>query len=405
MSIGLCMIVKNEESNLLQCLESVKPLVDEIVVLDTGSTDRTIQIARELGSNVYEFTWCHDFAVARNVALSYATQDWVLVLDADERLAPEIIPTVNQLTALENCLVVNLVRQEIGATQSPYSLVSRLFRRHPNLQFSRPYHALIDDSVIQLLAEEPGWKVTALPEVAIFHYGYQTQAIAQRNKLQTAKQAMEAYYRQYPHDPYVASKLGALYVEIGEIVTGIHLLERGLNQLTPNPSDKTRPQDHSILYELHYHLGIAYRKQHQVALAKTHYQAATNLDILPRLKLGAYNNLGSLYKEAGDLPEAKTLYEQMLSIDPSFAMGYYNLGMTLRAMGQYSEAIAAYETAIQLDPDYAEAYQNLGVVLLQLGQIQASLAPFQTAIALYKVRNPTAAQQLHQGLVEMGLLL
>ncbi|NJK38682.1 MAG: tetratricopeptide repeat protein [Oscillatoriales cyanobacterium RM2_1_1] len=398
------MIVKNEEKNLRSCLQSVHPFVDEMVVLDTGSADQTRQIAQGFGAQVYEFAWCDDFATARNVALNYVTQDWVLVLDADERLVPEIMPQVQRAIQAQNCLVVNLIRAEIGAVQSPYSLVSRLFRRHRDLQFSRPYHALIDDSVMRILVAEPHWQVTALSAVAILHYGYQTRKILQGNKLQTAKRAMEKYLNQHPDDPYVASKLGALYVEAGEIICGIQLLKRGLTQLLAlSPGLKT--PNAGVLYELHYHLGIAYRKQQQLDLARQHYQKAVELDILPALKLGAYNNLAGLLKDAGDFSQARALYEQVVQIDPGFAMGYYNLGMTLRAQGNYPAAIAAYETAIQLNPHYPEAHQNLGVILFQLGQIQASQKSFQTAIALYEPHSPAAAEQLRRGLADLGIQL
>ncbi|MBP5974452.1 glycosyltransferase family 2 protein, partial [Brasilonema sp. CT11] len=80
------MIVKNEEATLSKCLGSVKNVVDEMVVLDTGSTDSTPQIAEKFGAKVHHFEWCNDFSAARNEALKYVTGDWILVLDADETL-------------------------------------------------------------------------------------------------------------------------------------------------------------------------------------------------------------------------------------------------------------------------------------------------------------------------------
>lgn len=399
------MIVKNEEQNLATCLKSVKDVVDEMVVLDTGSTDKTVDIAKEWGAQVYDFQWCDDFSKARNEALKYVTGDWVLVLDADERLVSTIVPQIKQAITQENCLAINLIRQELGAIQSPYSLVSRLFRNHPKIQFSRPYHALIDDSVSEILTQESHWKIGSLADVAIFHEGYQTSAIAQRNKQQIAQQAMERYLMQHPHDPYVASKLGALSVEKGEISNGLHLLKKGLKQLSLYSKDQQTAADHGLLYELHYHLGIAYRKKQNLAKAQHHYQTAVNLNILPQLKLGAYNNLGNLLKETGQLQEAQTAYETTLQIDPNFVQGYYNLGMTFRAMGDYRKAIAAYQKAIQLNPNYAEAYQNLGVALLSVGQVLTALEALKTAIALHENTLPAEAQRLRQSLQQMGFNL
>lgn len=393
MNISLCTIAKNEEIALPKCLSSVKDVVDEIVVLDTGSTDRTVEIAKEFGAKIYHFGWCNDFSAARNQALKYVTGDWVLVLDADETLTPEIVPDLQQAIKCDRYLVINLLRQEVGAAQSPYSLVSRLFRRHPDIRFSRPYHALIDDSVSQILSQELDWQIGYLPAVAILHSGYQQSAIASKDKFAQAAKTMEGFLADRPTDPYVCSKLGALYVQSGKIEPGIELLERGLIANSVNAQ---------ILYELHYHLGIAYSRLEKLAQAKASYQAAIELDIYPMLKLGAYNNLGNLHRATGDLIKAKTAYEMTLQIAPNFAAGYYNLGITLKAMGRFSEAIAAYIQAIELNPNYAEAYQNLGVVLLKIGNVTEGLAAFRQAIALYQNHNLAQANRLRQSLQDIG---
>ena len=80
------MIVKDEEQFLGQCLESVKPIANQIVVVDTGSSDQTEAIAKSHGAEVHHFEWCDDFAAARNFALEHARGDWILILDADEIL-------------------------------------------------------------------------------------------------------------------------------------------------------------------------------------------------------------------------------------------------------------------------------------------------------------------------------
>lgn len=394
MDLSLCAIVKNEEANLAQMLNSVKGVVEEMVVLDTGSSDRTREIAREFGARVYSFEWCDDFAAARNECLKYAQGDWILVLDADEMLVPTIAPQILQAIKSEDVLLINLIRQETGASQSPYSLVSRLFRNRPGIRFSRPYHAMVDDSVAEIVKREPNWQIASIPEIAIWHSGYQTNSIAAKNKFQKAQAAMERYISYYPNDAYACSKLGALYVETGQIQRGINLLTRGLNAAAI---------DDSILYELNYHLGIAYRQQDAVK-AKQHYQAAIDTNVFPALKLGAYNNLGNLLKDGGDLKGAEKAYKAALKIDPYFAAGHYNLGLTLKAAGNLTDAIAYYRQAIKIDPEHAEAHQNLGVALLKIGKQPESLAAFKRAIALHQPHRPFEAERLRRGLKEMGLM-
>ncbi len=87
--LSVCMMVKNEEKLLRQCLESIKDVASEIIIVDTGSTDRTMDIAREFGAKIYEHPWQKDFSLHRNQSISYATGDWILQIDADEELAQE----------------------------------------------------------------------------------------------------------------------------------------------------------------------------------------------------------------------------------------------------------------------------------------------------------------------------
>ncbi|HIE56022.1 MAG TPA: glycosyltransferase family 2 protein, partial [Chromatiaceae bacterium] len=86
--ISLCMIVKNEEENLPHSLESVKSLVDEMVIVDTGSSDRTLEIAEAYGAKIYTFKWRNDFSSARNFSIEHASCPWILILDADEQISP-----------------------------------------------------------------------------------------------------------------------------------------------------------------------------------------------------------------------------------------------------------------------------------------------------------------------------
>jgi tetratricopeptide (TPR) repeat protein len=396
MKLSLCAIVKNEANSLPKCLNSVQNVVDEMIVLDTGSSDRTIDIARSFGAYVFSYPWDNDFAKARNEALKYVNGDWVLVLDADEVLVPEIVPSLQQAIQSDRHISINLLRQEVGSTQSPYSMVSRLFRRHEAVYFSRPYHAIVDDSIAQLLRSQPDWQIGYLPDLAMLHYGYRPGEIASKDKLSRAQAAMEQFIATHPEEPYVCSKLGGLYVQIGKIDTAIDLLKRGLQA----------PQLDSILaYELQYHLGNAYMRQGNLGQAIWHYKEAIQQQILPILKLDSYNNLGNLLKELGKLDSAKKAYENALEIDPKFGVAYHNLGLTLKAMGQLESAIEAYHQALKLNPYNPETHQNLGVVFMKLGKVPESLAAFKTAIALHEKSHPQEAQRLKSSLQEMGFYI
>ncbi|MFM8662141.1 MAG: glycosyltransferase family 2 protein, partial [Cyanobium sp.] len=171
MQLSLSMIVRNEAERLERCLASVADFVDEMVIVDTGSNDGTVAIAEGCGAVVHRLDWPGDFAPARNAALDLVHGEWVLVLDADEQLLAEAREPLQQLMAQPDLLVVNLLRLERGARQSPYSRVSRLFRRHPAIRWSRPYHAMIDDSVLALLQREPHWRIADCAIPALGHDG------------------------------------------------------------------------------------------------------------------------------------------------------------------------------------------------------------------------------------------
>ncbi|MGF1515730.1 MAG: tetratricopeptide repeat protein [Elainellaceae cyanobacterium] len=392
-TLSLCMIVKDEAERLAACLKSAQPIVDEIIIVDTGSTDATPEIAQQFGASVHHTPWNNDFAAPRNLALQQATQDWVLVLDADEYLTPAAIAQIPKAITPEDRLVINLVRQEIGATQSPYSLVSRLFRRHSDLCFSRPYHAMIDDSVSDLMAREPHWQIAQLPNTAIAHDGYRADAIARLNKLERAQQAMEAFRADHPSDAYVCAKLGGLYIQKGQFEQAAELLNQGLS-LEPGPAEA---------YELYYHMGITHRQRQRVPEAIAAYEKAIAQPVDPLVKIGAWLNLGSLKQAQGDLEGAIAQYQALLQADPSFVKGYYNLGLTLKQMGRLPQALAAYQRAVALEPEFADAHQNLGVALLNLGLIDESLKAFRQAIAIHERQgNPSEANRLRDTLKSMG---
>lgn len=395
MSISLCMIVKDEAATLSDCLESVRDLVDAMVVVDTGSSDRTLEIAKSAGANIFSFDWCDDFSAARNYALQQVQSEWVLVLDADEVLVPEMLPVLKAATQDENCLVVNLIRQELGVHQVPYSSVSRLFRRHPQIRYSLPYHESIDDSVIAILNQEPRWKVLELAGVALRHSGYEAATIAQRQKTERARSIMEGYLSAHPNDPYICNKLGALYLATGDTARGRELLQGGLQTSSLEPA---------ICYELNYHLACTYSQSGDFEQADKHFQTAIEQPISRYLKLGAYTNWGTMRVEQGNPAAAIVLFQTAIEIAPGFVIGYFNLGTALKTVGNLEGAIACYQQAIAIEPTYAEAHQGLGVTLMKGGRILESLDSFRKAISLYHQQGSPEAERLQQVLKEMHLL-
>ncbi len=405
-TISLCMIVKDEAKNLPRCLESVKDLVDEMVVIDTGSGDATPTIAEQAGAKVNFLIWGDNFAHARNVSLDQATKDWILVLDADETLTKQgkqLIESIKKDKPLgkinpADLLLVTMMRREIGANQSPYTQVSRLFRNHNKVEFIRPYHEGIDESVEALMAAEPQWQVAQFGSIGIDHTGYGVDEIAAKSKLGRARRIMEAHLKEHPQDAYMANKLGALYTQSNEWDKALSTLQMALRSGNFDPMTQ---------YELLYHLGITHRHRApltgEMDAAEENYRRAIALPIAGLLKLGAYLNLGSLLKKKGDLEGAIAQYEAAARIDPTQPMIYFNLGVVHRARGYLEPALRAYEYAIALDPNYGVAYQNLGVVLFKLGRLPESKRAFEKAISLMKGADAGEGDRIKKVMKDLGL--
>lgn len=149
--LTLSMIVKNEEKYLRECLLSIKDVVDEIVLIDTGSSDNTIKIAEEFGAKIYSFTWINDFSAARNFALGKSTGDWILYLDADERLDYNSISEIKknmESKALLACYCTITSYDSEGSRDNSIRY-PRFFANSPEIKFTGKVHEQIEPSLVQ----------------------------------------------------------------------------------------------------------------------------------------------------------------------------------------------------------------------------------------------------------------
>ena len=377
--LSLSMIVRDEATRIEACLRSVQDFVDEMVVVDTGSTDETVALAQACGARIEHLEWPGDFAPARNAALEHVKGDWVLVLDADEQLRTEAIPKLKALMAQPDVLVINLLRHELGAAMAPYSNVSRLFRRHPRIQWSKPYHSMIDESVAALMRDEPQWRIANCAEPALLHDGYRPELLSGTDKAERLRQSMERWLEEQPGDPYACAKLGALEVSEGNRDRGIKLLRHGLETL---PSGEEFIAER---YELLLNLGIALAADDRDAALRC-YREALELPLETRLSLGARLNLAALLMQQNQLEEAIQLTTTACQRAPEVALAWYNLGLMERRRGDLLAAIKAYERSIGLDPSHAESHQNLAVAKLMGGDIDGARTGFRQAISVLQAQ-------------------
>lgn len=216
--ISQCMIVKNEEKNIRRALSWGKDIMFEQIVVDTGSTDRTVEIAEEMGAKVYHFEWIQDFSAAKNFALSKVQGDWVAFLDADEYMTeewafklPELLNELHQTNRIVvSCPWINLEDDGrlIGVLRQ-----WRFFRWLPQLCYQNPIH--------EKLMFEGDW--VPIPAVydtkeafPIYHTGYAKSVSDQKNKKDRNRSILEEELKKNPDDSWLMGYLGDCYMDSDE---------------------------------------------------------------------------------------------------------------------------------------------------------------------------------------------
>lgn len=192
--LTLSMIVKNEEKYLRECLESVQGIVDEIVLVDTGSTDGTLNIARDFETKIYNFDWINDFSAARNFALSKSTGNWILYLDADERLECKSKNELLEIVQGENKIGVNCTINNIDEFRNNPKLMKyvRLFKNSDSIRFTGKAHEQIEPSL-----EQNNYEIKN-STIEIKHIGYNVSNDELKLKAQRNLDLMLSEYKTIP---------------------------------------------------------------------------------------------------------------------------------------------------------------------------------------------------------------
>ncbi|HVO73355.1 MAG TPA: glycosyltransferase [Ignavibacteriaceae bacterium] len=204
--ISLSMIVKNEERYLKDCLESVKDIVDEIVIVDTGSTDKTLEIASGYSTKIFHFDWINDFSAARNFALDHCSGDWILYLDADERLSKSSINELKNLVRTKSkqaylCVVRNI--DEVNSRPSVMDYI-RLFPNDKKVRFEGAIHEQIEYSL-----RKENYEILK-SGIEVIHIGYNISKDALEEK---AKRNLSLLMSEYSKSKsgYYAFQIGQTY--------------------------------------------------------------------------------------------------------------------------------------------------------------------------------------------------
>lgn len=305
-TLSLCMIVKNEEQFLRQCLESVKEIVDDIVIVDTGSTDGTLEIAEEYGANIQHFEWNGSFSDARNEALKYATSDWVLILDADETVSPDSLHNIRELMAVPQTQLTgfqlkirnfNQMDNDVDVVEH-YTL--RLFPNTPLLHFTGVIH-----EQVQPVDPDVVFDRLASPDVLLLHYGYTGQIMTERDKQHRNLELIERSIKEEPDSPF-------------------HYFNLALT------------------------LRVTHRDEEALEAFKKAVELAEKLEHMPTYMSANYSYMASIYISMDNYTEAEELCKnapEMCHSNPDF---WVNYGTIYNGLGQYDKAIEMFKKAMAM---------------------------------------------------------
>src|SRR3989338_3131491 len=349
-TISCCMIVKNEEKFLEQCLNSIKELVDEIIIVDTGSADKTKEIAAQFTDKIFDFQWCDDFSTARNESLKHASGDWILVLDADETISSQDHEHIKKLIAtdmfLGYFLILRNYSNELNLTNyfsskddiyleskicSGWKETSalRLFKNDPKLQYGGVIHESISLSNI----EERKVLNSSVP---IHHFG---------NVLKPITAEKHDFYEQLTlkkvdQDPNFFS-----YFELGNVYVRKENLDKALVFFQKSV------EFNGAFFESLLMLGNVYLMKQEFNLAKNCYLRALKLN---SKNANLYSNLALILMNEKDYNGAIDSFIQSIILNPKNAAAHYQLGKCFHLMGDNNRAYLALKNALELNPKYKD---------------------------------------------------
>jgi glycosyltransferase involved in cell wall biosynthesis/Tfp pilus assembly protein PilF len=354
--VSLCMIVRDEERFLGDALESVRGVVDELCIVDTGSQDKTLEIARRAGARIEEITWEGDFSKARNVALAMASRRWILVLDADERLSPRSREIIGALGAQPAYLTGVWVRcynftEDYKGTGAMSNALVRVFPNDERIRYRNKIHEFV-----ALDGSEQGMPAMVSP-IEIIHLGYRDDIMLERKKYERNMQIAEGALRAEPNEAFSWYNYG----------TSAMLADRTLDAMS------------------------ALERMHELALQRQRERGEQRLQSFVPNGLCL---LATLYlKDPDAVGRAESLAREVLTHAPNFADAHFILGKCFVAQRRFVEAREAYVAAIAdgkeahrqplVDNEVFlwKAHSEIGATLMEEGGYELAIKWFDLALA------------------------
>ena len=372
-TLGVIMIVKNEEARLGNILSDIKEVVDEIVVVDSGSADATVSIAQAYGVKVGYFTWCNDFSAARNASISLATSDYLLWLDADDRLDPsegqKLATLKKYLRPEKDCAYMLKVNSTTRQTGDSLSFQVRIFPNLPGLRFENRIHEQISPSI-----ERAGIVIKSV-DILIHHTGYHEMD----DCLVKLRRNLSILLEEFAAGNVASSQrffIATTYFGLGEYEQCIDHIKAA----------RALGDSRSWLKDSYFLISDSYLKLDRIedALAELEQGVAAFPDRgLMHYLLGVVC-LRAKKIEAAIQALARAMHlgievETFSTPTHIYELLPYYYGMALEKSDRLQEAAEAYKASLAVKPEGLHVIMALGLVLLKAGKIDEALLHLTTA--------------------------
>jgi len=369
--LSLCMIVRDSARTLRPCLESVRPWVDEMVVVDTGSNDETPQIIEELGGRLFHFPWCDDFAAARNESLRHARGDWLFWMDSDDTIPADCGRELRALADREaDPSVLGYVVQvhcpgegEEGGPGSDMTVVDhvKLIRNRPDLRFEGRIH----EQILPAIRRAGG--TVAWTDLYVVHSGSDPGPEAQDRKRRRDLHLLHLELREQPEHPFTLFNLGMTYADGGRFEEAEEFLRRSIRH--SNPDESHLRKAYALLVYAEMRLG---RREEALATCRR------GRDLFPEDAELRFRE-GVLFHELGRWDDAVKAYRDVLanheerhfsSIDRGLTgfKARQNLAVVYAEMGDLAQSEEEWRQVVREMPGYRPGWRGLGEILLREGR-------------------------------------
>jgi tetratricopeptide (TPR) repeat protein len=369
-TLSVCMIVKNEEANLPRLLGSVRGLADEVVLVDTGSTDRTVEIAESFGAHIHHFRWCDDFSAARNVSLTHAEKDYILWLDGDDEIEQSEHGKIKAHLKKHFGSAAYVKLRNAHSTEETESIQLRIIPNHRGIAFTGRVHEQLFFSV-----NEKKIPFTNCDAV-IIHHGYEEEGETKRKLSRNRRiheQEMQADPDNiYPHF-YLARTLKGLDEHEPALRSYLRFVEMGKDR----PEIKALDIYKIALFEAALtHMALGQQDEAMALLENSR-------KLFPAFRLFNFF-LGQLYCNLGDYERA---YEELLplkgyrfeseclpvEVAKSVMVLHKLLGISSIFTRDYRVATECLRAVVASDPKSKENYHYLALALEKKGDTEGAV--------------------------------